>query len=73
MIKLGEVDNGVNSLGRIEFNKFLVLITAETSANVENRNGRLILRGRSPSLFMDPHDLMTQAPSAVMGLSLIHI
>ena len=67
VIKLGEVDNGVNSLGRIEFNKFLVLITAETSADVENRNGRLILRGRSPSLFMDPHDLMTQAPSAVMG------
>ncbi|SVB03857.1 uncharacterized protein METZ01_LOCUS156711, partial [marine metagenome] len=33
VIKLGEVDNGVNSLGRIEFNKFLVLITAETSAN----------------------------------------
>lgn len=67
VIKLGEVNNGVNSLGRIEFNKFLILITAETSADVEKRTGRLVLRGRSPSLFMDPHDLMTQAPSAIMG------
>ncbi len=66
VIKLGEVTNGANSLGRIEFNKFLILITAEISAAVEERTGRLVLRGRSPSLFMDPHDLMTQAPAAVM-------
>ncbi len=44
-----------------------MLITAEASADVEARIGKLVLRGRSPSLFMDPHDLMTQAPSAVLG------
>jgi len=67
VIKLGVVDNGVNSLGRVELNKFLILITAEATANVEERSGRLVLRGRSPALFMNPHDLMTQAPSAVLG------
>ncbi len=67
VIKLGVVDNGINSLGRVEFNKFLILITAEATGDVEERSGRLVLRGRSPALFMDPHDLMTQAPSAVLG------
>ena len=66
VIKLGVVDNGVNSLGRVELNKFLILITAEATGDVEERSGRLVLRGRSPALFMNPHDLMTQAPSAVL-------
>ena len=66
VVKLGEVRNGENRLGRVEFNKFLVLITAEASAAVTERSGRLVLRGRSPSLLMDPHDLFTQAPSAVL-------
>ncbi len=67
VVKLGEVGNGEHRLGRVAFNKFLVLITAEPSAEVTTRSGKLALRGRSPSLFMDPHDLMTQAPSAVLG------
>ena len=67
VVKLGEVGNGANALGRVAFNKFLILITAEASAGVAERHGQLVLRGRSPSLFMDPHDLMTQAPSAVLG------
>jgi FtsP/CotA-like multicopper oxidase with cupredoxin domain len=67
VVKLGEVTNGANALGRVAFNKFLVLITAEASGDVRERTGRLVLRGRSPSLLMDPHDLMTQAPSAVLG------
>lgn len=66
VIKLGVVDNGINSLGRVELNKFLILITAEATVDVEERSGRLVLRGRSPALFMNPHDLMTQAPSAVL-------
>ncbi len=39
----------------------------EATGDVEERSGRLVLRGRSPALFMNPHDLMTQAPSAVLG------
>ena len=67
VVKLGEVGNGANALGRVHFNKFLILVTAEASADVAERVGRLVLRGRSPSLLMDPHDLMTMAPAAILG------
>ncbi|HEX7119095.1 MAG TPA: multicopper oxidase family protein [Longimicrobiales bacterium] len=43
--------------GRIAFNKFLVLVTAERSAGVEERGGKIVLRGTSPSMRMQPHDL----------------
>ena len=66
-IKLGELANGSNDLGRVAFNKFLILVTAEASSAVEARTGRLVLRGRSPSLFMNAHDLILQAPAAVLG------
>ena len=67
VVKLAEVANGANALGPVHFNKFLILISAEASIDVEERSGQLVLRGRSPSLLMNPHDLMTQAPAAVMG------
>jgi len=67
VVKLGEVGNGSFDLGPVAFNKFLVLVSAEVSADVSERVGKLVLRGRSPSLLMDPHDLMTQAPSALIG------
>ena len=65
VIRLGPVGNGRNPLGRISFNKFLILITAETSAAVTERAGRLVLRGRSPSSLMEAHDLLAQAPEAL--------
>ncbi len=65
VVRLGPVDNGPNPLGRISFNKFLILITAEVSADVTEREGRLVLRGRSPSSLMEAHDLLAQAPSAL--------
>ena len=65
VVKLGVVRNGRNALGRIHFNKFLVLISAEPSADVAERQGRLILRGRSPSVLMEGHDLFLQAPAAL--------
>lgn len=61
MVKLAEVRNGTTPLGRVAFNKFIVLITAEASAAVEERRGRLVLRGQSPSSRMQPPDVMQLA------------
>lgn len=65
VIRLGPVGNGRNPLGRISFNKFLIMVTAETSADATEREGRLVLRGRSPSSLMEAHDLLAQAPEAL--------
>ncbi len=65
VIRLGPVGNGRNPLGHISFNKFLILITAEASADATEREGRLVLRGRSPSSLMEAHDLLAQAPEAL--------
>ena len=67
VIKLGEVRNGRNDLGEVAFNKYLVLVTAEASAQVTERTGPLIIRGRSPSSRMEAHDLLAFAPSAEEG------
>ncbi len=72
MIKLGEVRNGVTRARRIDFNKFLVLVSAESSASVQQREGRLVLRGMSPSmrLFPDQHLMLapTTPPSDAAGV-----
>jgi FtsP/CotA-like multicopper oxidase with cupredoxin domain len=57
VVKLGEVTNGTVKLGRVAFDRILLLITAETSARVPERGGRLVLRGTSASVRMQPHDL----------------
>ena len=64
VVPLGPVDNGEHALGRVAFNKFLVMVSAEASADVESREGPLVLRGRSPSALMEAHDLLALAPSA---------
>ncbi|HSR41412.1 MAG TPA: multicopper oxidase domain-containing protein, partial [Longimicrobiales bacterium] len=64
VVRLGTVGNGENALGRVAFNKFMILVSAEASADGEEREGPLILRGRSPSSGMVAHDLLAQAPSA---------
>jgi FtsP/CotA-like multicopper oxidase with cupredoxin domain len=56
-VKLGEVRNGTTTLGRIAFDRTLILITAESSASVKERAGRLMLRGTSAAVRMQPHDL----------------
>ena len=55
MIKLGRVRNGRNPLGDVALNKFLILISAESSDSVSQRRGRLVLRGGSPGTIMVPH------------------
>ena len=54
MVRLGGVSNGRNSLGRVRFNKFLLLLTAEASPPAERWKGRIVLRG-NPSALMQPH------------------
>jgi FtsP/CotA-like multicopper oxidase with cupredoxin domain len=56
-IRLGEVRNGEARLGPVPFDRFLILITAEASAAAKSRSGRIVLRGTSASVRMQPHDL----------------
>ena len=58
MRKLGEVKAGRTHLGEISSDKFLVFVTAEKSASVTERAGKLVFRGMSPSVRMQQHSLM---------------
>jgi FtsP/CotA-like multicopper oxidase with cupredoxin domain len=57
VVKLGTIGNGRTTLGRIAFDRTLILISAEASASVTERSGRLVLRGTSAAVRMQPHDL----------------
>jgi suppressor of ftsI len=57
VIRLGEVRNGRAPLPAIALDKFVILITAERSANVDAPTGRIVLRGASPSTRLQPADL----------------
>jgi FtsP/CotA-like multicopper oxidase with cupredoxin domain len=57
IVKLGEVRQGTVRLGRVPFDRFLLLITAEESVAVSEPRGRVVLRGTSASMRMQPHDL----------------
>jgi FtsP/CotA-like multicopper oxidase with cupredoxin domain len=57
VVRLGEVRDGTTRLGRVPFDRFLLLITAETNANVKEPGRRVVLRGASASVRMQPHDL----------------
>ncbi len=58
MVNLGRVSNGRVDLGRVAFDKFLILVTAEASVDVDTYQGRLVLRGISASMRMEPEDLL---------------
>lgn len=47
--RLGTVSNGLNTVGTADFNKFLLVITAEPKAEPATRTGPTILHGTSPS------------------------
>ena len=55
-LKLGEVRAGRTRSGVVGFNKFIVMITAESSSRVTRRTGRMVLRANSPSWLLQPHD-----------------
>jgi len=56
--RLGAVGNGRATLPAITLDKFVVLITAEASPDPAEPNGRIVLRGASPSTRLQPPDLM---------------
>ncbi|HEX9705370.1 MAG TPA: multicopper oxidase family protein [Gemmatimonadales bacterium] len=62
-IRLGPVTNGVNSLGRLALDKFLIFVTAEPSGGVARRSGPLVLRGMSPANLMLPLDVSDLPPA----------
>jgi FtsP/CotA-like multicopper oxidase with cupredoxin domain len=71
MTKLGEVGNGDSGpLGPVELNQFFVLVSAERDAGVATREGRLVLRGVSPSSRIQPDNhLMIPAGASPKGAS----
>jgi len=48
-VRLGVVRNGDNTVGHAELNKFLLVITAESSAEATTHDGPTVLHGTSPS------------------------
>ena len=62
-IKLGSVRNGMVELGELSYPQFRILVSAEPSASVTTRGGRLVLRGTSPSARLMAHRDLVQ-PSA---------
>jgi hypothetical protein len=50
--RLGVVANGNSTVGRVEFNKFMLVIAAESDSVVEKHAGPVALSGTSPSSFL---------------------
>ena len=55
--KLGVVTDGTTRLGVVDYDRFLILITAERSAAATAPGGRMVLRGTSAAMRMQPHDM----------------
>ena len=70
--RLAAVRNGATPLPTITLDKFIVLVTAEASADVSEPTGRLVLRGASPSTRLQPPDLMQFALGATRDTSAAH-
>jgi len=67
--RLGEARNGTIEGGLVALNTFFVLISAEKTADVTERRGRLVLRGMSASALMRPHDFTALPPQPASGHS----
>jgi FtsP/CotA-like multicopper oxidase with cupredoxin domain len=57
VLRLGEVADGERTLGPVALEQFLVLVSAEASADADRRTGPIVLRGASASTRLQPHDL----------------
>ena len=58
VLNLGPVANGRTVLRGVELDKFLVLVTAEPSPDGTAWGGRIVLRGTSAGMRMEPEDLL---------------
>ncbi|HEU4523953.1 MAG TPA: multicopper oxidase family protein, partial [Gemmatimonadales bacterium] len=56
--RLAEVADGRTVLGDVDLEKFVVLVTAERSARAKEPEGKVVLRGQSPSTRLFPPDLL---------------
>lgn len=65
-VNLGAVTNGVTVLAPVEFDQFVIVVSAEASPDVRERTGRIVLRGGSPSTRLQPPDIQ-QFALAVTG------
>jgi suppressor of ftsI len=64
MLRLGEVGNGLRRFDPIPVEKLLLLVSAERSADVPERQGPLVLRGASASTLLVPHGVDALPPRA---------
>ena len=70
VVRLGEVGNGrFPDLGPVAFDKFILLVSAESSPDAGSRAGRLVLRGASPStrVLPDNHLMVPVSGSGEAG------
>ncbi|HEX2218685.1 MAG TPA: multicopper oxidase family protein [Gemmatimonadales bacterium] len=56
--RLREIADGRTVLGDVDLEKFIVLVTAEANASGDEPEGRVVLRGQSPSTRLFPPDLL---------------
>jgi FtsP/CotA-like multicopper oxidase with cupredoxin domain len=56
--RLGKVADGRTVLGVVDLEKFVVLVTAERGAGGREPEGKVVLRGQSPSTRLFPPDLL---------------
>jgi suppressor of ftsI len=61
IVRLGAVANGRTPLPAIDLDKFVLLVTAESSLTANEPTGHIVLRGTSPSTRLQPPDLMRLA------------
>ena len=67
VLRLGEVGNGAWELGPVALDKFVVLVTPEVSPDARAPSGPPVLRGTSPSMALQPHELPALLGAAVGG------
>ncbi len=67
VLRLGEVGNGAWELGPVALDKFIVLVTPEASPVGDRPAGPPVLRGTSPSMALQPHELPALLGAAVGG------
>ena len=56
--RLGTVTNGRTELGDVDLEKFVILVSAERHSRVEEPEGKVVLRGQSPSTRLFPPDML---------------
>ncbi len=58
VVNLGPVANGRTTVGPVDLDKFMLLVTAEANPDGPAWDGRIVLRGTSAGMRMEPEDLL---------------